>query len=162
MTALETTLATLSEAQLAQVLQQLFSHFDDSEVPAVTPDEIDAQIRADRAYLSELTAGADSPPGSPDVRALIAGLAEAVPETQSVIEEAVARATSSKTLPIDPDTAITVLAIATSAAIIRPKFTFRRTTKKDSTDLDINLDVRGTRGLERVLSLITQFLNTRS
>ncbi|TDB89126.1 hypothetical protein E1264_09145 [Actinomadura sp. KC216] len=158
---LETRLASLTDAQVAQVLQHLFSHFDDSEVPAVTQDEIDARIVADREFLGELAAADPSPATAEDgeVRALIAALAEAVPETRPVIDAAVARAESERTLPIDHDTALSVLAIATSAAILRPRFSIRRKRKKDSDDLQIDLDIRGTQGMGRVLDIITRFLN---
>ncbi|MEU9017130.1 hypothetical protein [Actinomadura sp. NPDC048394] len=159
---LEPALASLTDAQVAQVLQHLFSHFDDSEVPAVTQDEIDARVGADRAFLGDLAAAAGPPPAAPedgDVRALIAALAEAVPETRPAIDAAIDRAESERTLPIDHDTALSVLAIATSAAILRPKFTFRRTRKQDGDDLQIDLDIRGTQGMGRVLDIITRFLN---
>ncbi|WP_433234871.1 hypothetical protein [Actinomadura nitritigenes] len=163
---LEPGLASLTDAQMAQVLQHLFSHFDDGEVPAVAQDESDARVSADRAFLGELAAAAGPPSAAAEdgaedgnVRALIAALAEAAPETRPAINAAIDRAESERTLPIDHDTALNVLAIATSAAILPPQVHLPPHEEAGRRRPPDRPGHPRHPGMGRVLDVITRFLN---
>lgn len=162
--ALATTLRELDDEQVRQVLQHLLSRFDEDPEPAITQEEIDVKVGLDQAFLSELVAAAalDSTETPPDTRELVSALALGVPETAPVVEAAIAQVAGGTTLPINPDTAMDILAIATAAAILRPRIAVRKINKKNSSDLDVQLEIRGVNDLGGILQAAMQFFRSRS
>ncbi|WP_084961819.1 hypothetical protein [Thermoactinospora rubra] len=155
------TLDDLDDAQLGQVLQHLVAHFDDSGDLPVTEEEIAARTARDRRFLEELAqARGVSPDGSadPSLREVIETIAETLPETRPTIEEAAGRIRRVGTLPL-ADVALDVLLIAAAAAILRPKGSIHFKTK--ASELKVNMEAGGAKGLDAVLALIMEFVSRR-
>ncbi|MET7328434.1 hypothetical protein [Nonomuraea sp. NPDC005650] len=159
----------LSEAQLAQVLQQLVSRFD-TEEPAITEEEVADRVARDRAFLVDTAeeagvgtaeeAGVDAASGVREARLsdLLELIMEAVPETRAAVDDAVARVRRSQTLPLS-DVATDILVIAASAAVLRPQITLRKVKKGQNHELDLKVSVGGGgKGVNALLEWVMQFL----
>lgn len=150
-----TTLDDLDEAQLAQILQHLVSAFDTEEL-AITDEEIAERDEQDRQFLAAAAQPLSVPTEPFDdvsLRDVIETLADSAPETVPIIEETAAGVRQLGALPIS-EFASEILVVAASAAVLRPKFTFRRTGK----GLDIKFEAGDSKVLANVLQTILGYL----
>ncbi|TDV44957.1 hypothetical protein CLV71_113222 [Actinophytocola oryzae] len=147
----------LDDSQLGQILQHLVSRFDESGELAITAEELAVRTVEDREFLDEagtalaIVPSADRPP----LRAVVETIGAEVPESRQTIEDAAARARRVGTLPLS-DMAADILVIAAAAAILRPRFHFRRRTK--DSEVDIRIEAGGDKNLRTVLETVLRYL----
>jgi hypothetical protein len=153
----------LPESAVGRVFQILLTQFDDHPDVAVDQHEVEERLSEDYAFVGRLseTLGIGTKTASASVRAndVLLALMHGVPEVREPVAEAVAQVEHRSTLPVDPiSISLVVLAVATSAAILRPRVLLRRSKDGDRERSEFRFEVLGVQNIEGVVRALLSFI----
>ena len=153
----------LETAQATEVLRELLLDADLRAGTAHAGFDLAARAKDDTAFLREVLQAADHP-GEPEDPAaspqqLLSAIVTAVPAlTEPAGDALIALEERETTLDIASSLDVASIAIAASAAIIRPLVTFEKKRDGDHETTRIRIDVRGIQDLGAVLRALLPFL----
>jgi hypothetical protein len=156
----------LEPAEAAEVLRELLLDVDLRAGTARTGLDIDARVADDAAFLREVARAVgvkDESAGDVSAQLLLSAMVEAVPAVREPVDEALTTLGERETsLDFSASFEVASIAIATSAAIIRPLVTFDKERDGDRERTRLKVDVRGISDLGKVLRVLLPFLTSGS
>jgi hypothetical protein len=152
----------LPSSEAAEILRSLLLDADLRAGTARPGSNTEARIAADSEFLLEVahTAGiAGKPSSTASSQQLLSALVAAIPAARESVDEALTSLGERETsLDIAASIDLASIAIAASAAIIRPLVTFEKEKDGDRETTRLKIDVRGVKDLGNVISATLPFL----